>query len=586
MRLTTALLALLTCTLAGPVLAVDALDFSTVGIYGRDFEVCDFTNFKFFARPENYESYARMVREAHERGQFVMVGLYTYDRVTLKGPIEEYFRATDELLDALPLELVDAVFLSEENIAWNNGIEIQNQLYDHVKQRHPKLPVYQWFTPYDAPHAGVRADGWIIDPYRLGTQDFRKYLMKWLSTGLPVINCVNASPEVGDFQSSQDQVEVCREFNVPMFFYAVDSHQGSPFIWMQTDEPELATWRGWFMRVREMCHATDVSRLPLPSAQWSYGIPMEVAGGADNRFAYADDFGNTKFIDDATIDGFGALRWDGFGRRLGVLGGGAVTLTWHLWSVFEMRVPAVTLTVTPVEGAAGGAALSWSGDGNTWQEMAAGEPVPDFAGRNLWVRVRLWAEGPAGEPVLWLDDLAITGETVPPAQRVVQILPEDRRGNFAWRDDFESTRALHQAVITGGEDLQWQRGSVGIHGQDGRAIRPTLRWHFTSERPMQNVTITVESYSHRQLGAHNEIGVSLDGENVLISETTSGREDSTGRYTGTITLDLSGDERFADATELWLHVAMINTAGVATGRSNEIRLVEIAGRLAPAEAAQ
>jgi len=580
MRLMIAVMTLLVCTLAGPALAVDALDFSTVGIYGRDFEECDFTNFKFFPRPENYERYAQMVRDADARGQFVMVGLYTYDRVSLKGPIEEYFRATDELLDALPLELVDIVFLSEENIAWNNGLEIQNQLYDHVKQRYPDLTVYQWFTPYDTPHAGVRADGWIIDPYRLQTQDFRKYLMKWLSTGLPVINCINASPEVGAFSSSQDQVDVCREFNVPMFFYAVDSMQGSPFIWMQTDEPELATWRGWFFRVREMCHATDVSRLPLPGAQWSYGIPMEIAGGADNRFTYIDDFSDTKFIDDATIDGFLSLRWDGFGRRLGVLGGDEATLTWHLWSAFEIRAPAVSLTVVPEEGATGRVALSYSADGNTWREMAAGEALADFAGRNLWVRAQLSAQGPPDEPALWIDDLTISGETVPPAERVVQIVPANRRGNFEWRDDFRSTRAMHQAIIDDGEDLQWERGRVGIRGQDGRAIRPTLRWHFSAERPMRDVTITVESYSHQQLGAHNEIGVSLDGENLLLSETTSGRENASGRYVGTITFDLSGDERFADATDLWLHVTLVNTAGVATGRSNDLRLVEITGRLA------
>lgn len=133
-------------------------------------------------------------------------------------------------MNALPLDLVDIVFLSEENIAWNNGLEIQNALYDHVKAEHPDLPVYQWFTPYDTPHAGLRADGWIIAPYRLNAQDFRTYLMKYVATGLPVINCVNASPSVGAFQSSQDQVDICREFNVPMFFYAVDGIEGSPFI--------------------------------------------------------------------------------------------------------------------------------------------------------------------------------------------------------------------------------------------------------------------------------------------------------------------------------------------------------------------
>jgi len=194
------------------------------------------------------------------------------------------------------------------------------------------------------------------------------------------------------------------------------------------------------------------------------------------------------------------------------------------------------------------------------------------------------AEGPADAVAAWLDDLAITGETVPPAERIVRLEPVNRRGRFEWRDDFESVRALHQAVIDGGEDLEWERGRVGIHGMDGRALRPTLRWHFVAERPLRDVTITVESYSHQQLGARNEIGVSLDGESVLLSETTSGREDPSGRYVGTISFDLSGDEGFADARELWVHFTAVNTAGVKTGHSNDIRILEVTGSIAPEEA--
>jgi len=584
MRARIALTSLLLCVPAVPALAVDALDFSTVGIYGRDFDVCDFTCYKFYPRPENYERYNALIRAAHERGQLVMVGLYTYDRVTLKGPIEEYYRATDDLLDNLPLDLIDIVFLSEENIAWNNGLAIQNQLYDHVKERHPDLPVYQWFTPYDTPHAGLKADGWIIDPYRYQTQDFRKYLMKYVATGLPVINCVNASPEVGVFSSSQDQVDVCREFNIPMFFYAVDGMQGSPFVWMSTDAPRLAEWRGWFMRVREMCHATDTSALPPPSAEWSYGIPIEVAGGEDGRFEYADDFVGQKYIDDATIEGFMSTRWDAFGERLGVLSGRQASLTYHLWSAFEMRSPAVEAGFATADGATGELALSWSSDGNSWQDIEAGQPVADFAGRNLWLRLQMsCAGGVEGRPSAWLDDLSVRGETVPPEERVVRIEPVHRRGRFEYTDDFEATRALHVAEIDGGQWLEWERGRVGVRGHDGERVEARLRWHLVAERPVRDVAVTVESYSHRQLGAHNEIGVSLDGEDVLLSETTSGREDPSGRYVGTIEFDLGEDERFEDATELWVHVTMVNSSHVKTNRSNDIRLLEITGMLAPEE---
>lgn len=573
MRLTVALVAFVAVMAAGRATAVDALDFSTVGIYGQDFEVCDFTCFKMYPKPENYERYVQWIRDADARGQLVMVGLYTYDRVTLKGPIEEYFAKTDELLDALPLELVDIVFLSEENIAWNNGLAIQNQLYDHVKERHPQLPVYQWFTPYDTPHAGLRADGWIIDPYKLYAQDFRKYLMKYLATGLPVINCVNASPSVGHFQSSQDQVAICREFNIPMFFYAVDGIQGSPYIWRDTDDPRLARWRGWFMRVREMAHSTDTSLLPLPSAQWSYGIPVEVAAGDDATFEYSDDFSGQKLIDDATIEGFGHTRWDAFGERLGVLAGRQATLTWHLWSAFEMREPAVAFALDGAEEAV----VSWSADGTAWQGVGPGEVIGDFAGRNLWLRLSV----SAGDEGAWLDDLRITGRSALPEERVVRIEPHSRRGAFEYVDDFEAPRALHVAEIEGGEFLEWTRGKVGIRGHDGRQARSTLTWRLVAERPIASAKVAIESYSHRQLSARNEIGVSLDGETPLLTATTSGLEDASGRYVGTVELDLSADERFAEAQELWVHFTMINTAGVKTNVSNDIRRLEVSGTLAP-----
>ncbi len=563
------------------------LDFSKVGIYGRDFECCDFTVLKFFAPrdADTYQGYAKRVREAAERGQFVLVGLYTYDRVSLSKPIEEYVANTDELLSQLDLSLVDAVCLSEENIIWNNGLEVQNRLYDHVKQQYG-LTVYQWYTPYDVPNAKAKADGWIIDPYRWQTQAFRKYLMKYLVTGKPVINCINASPEIEPWEASQDQVDVCREFNIPMFFYCVDPLQGSPFIWMKTDEPSMARWRGWFFETRTMAHATDTAKLPLPSANYSPGQAVEVAGNEENAFEYADDFLGLKFIDDATLTGFLSLRWDGEQERLGLLASpappAAASLTYHFWSEFEMRNPSVAATfeAEPQSGAA--LEVTVSADGHTWQDADLDQPAADFAGRNLWVRFTMTASGgKPGTPAGWLSDLAVRSDCVPPPARQVQIVPAHRRGNFEYRDDFQAQRALHLAQIEGGEDLEWERGRVQVYGTEGRTVRSTLRWQFVSEKPMTDIRVAIESYSHQQLGAHNEIGVSLDGEDILTGETTAGKEDeggrTPGRYIGTIKFDLSDDARFQGITEFWVHFTMINNARVRTNRSNDVRMLEITG---------
>ncbi len=580
-------LVLVACLLAGLLGHSEAaqLDFSKVGIYGRDFECCDFTVYKFYAPRDEatYERYAKLVREAHDRGQFVLVGLYTYDRVKLSKPIEEYIKNTDELLSHLPLDVIDAVFLSEENIVWNNGLEVQNRLYDHVKQKWG-LTVYQWYTPYDVPNAKAKADGWIIDPYRWQTQAFRKYLMKYLVTGKPVINCINASPEIEPWEASQDQVDVCREFNIPMFFYCVDPLQGSPFIWMKTDEPSMARWRGWFFRTREMAHGTDTSELPLPSADYSPGQPVEVAGDEANRFEYADDFLGLKFIDDATINGFMSLRWDGEKERLGVIASAQpparTSLTYHLFSEFKMRDPSMAATFEPEPGAGASLRVSFSGDGHTWQDTELGRALDGFSGRNFWVRFRVEAGGgEPGRPVAWMSDLAIRGECVPPAARQVELVPTHRRGNFEYRDDFEAQRYLHLAHIEGGEDLEWERGRLSVRGAEGRIVRSALRWKFVSEKPLKKLHLAIKSYAHKQLAAHNEIGVSLDGKNLLVSDTTAGKEDASGRYVGTVEFDLSDDARFKGVTEFWVHFTMINSARVVTNRSNDIHILEVTGNI-------
>jgi hypothetical protein len=380
-------------------------------------------------------------------------------------------------------------------------------------------------------------------------------------------------------------VDVCREFNIPMFFYCVDPLQGSPFVWMKTDEPSMARWRGWFFRTREMAHATDTSKLPLPSTNYSAGQPVEVAGNEENQFEYADDFLGLKFVDDATINGFLSLRWDGESERLGLLGSEtpptAGSLTYHLFSEFEMHSASVAASfeAEPDSGAALTVALS--PDGFTWQEAGPDQPPGEFKGRNLWVRFTMQATGgEAGRPAGWLSDLAIRGECVPPAARQVEIAPAHRRGDFRYRDDFEAQRYLHLAHIEGGEDLEWERGRVGVRGADGRVVQSTLRWKLVAERPMSKIRVTVESYSHKQLAAHNEIGVSLDGENLLVTETTAGKEDPSGRYVGTVELDLSQEERLAGVGEFWVHFTMINKATKRTNRSNDIRRLEVSGQLA------
>jgi len=146
------------------------LGFADIGVYGTLFDFCDFSVYKLrysakTPEPERLARYRKLLHETAASGKRNLVGLYTFDRVKHSRPISEYIANTDAVLDAIDLADVYAVFLSEENVTWANGLNVLNALYDHIKKRHPTLPVYQWLTAPMAPHPKLKADGWCYDLY-------------------------------------------------------------------------------------------------------------------------------------------------------------------------------------------------------------------------------------------------------------------------------------------------------------------------------------------------------------------------------------------------------------------------------------
>lgn len=606
------------------------LDHSHIGVYGTLLDFCDFSVYKFFTPKddEGAAGYAKALHEAHAQGKANLVLIYTFDRVSMERPIEEYFRDTDRLLDGLrdglarmrgddvarrrtrltPLpkgeggeatapprfaEEVYAICLSEENVTWNNGLEVLNRLYDHVKQRYPGLTVYQWMS-YEVPHAKLRADGWIIDPYGYGAQEFRKYLMKYLVEGKPVIACVNASEDVAPWASSEDQVRVCREFNIPVFFFAVDPMHGSPALWRESDDPRLARWRGWVMDVRRQAKQMGTNDLPLSTAEYSPGQAVEVAGDEANGYEYVESFDGLKFIDDATITGFMEMRWDGKNEWLEIVPKAekivSASLAYHLWSEFEMHDPEVRIAAQVNRDPLSSLRVEMSKDAVRW--VAVGESTTDaggrtesvyapadanaFRGRNLWVRITAKGKGKVKEAFVWrLEEVAIRGQCTPPERKEVLLRKWDG-SRVTYTDDFQAPRYLHLADVEGGRDMRWGRGAIEtLGGADGRTVQAGLRYRFVAEAPMANIKIKMSSFAHRALGSYNEVGVSLDGKEILVKASTKGKEREDGRYDGEEVLDLTGDKRFEGIREFYVHLSMVNSAGVKTNPSNRIQRITV-----------
>ncbi len=571
----------------------ERLDFSTIGIYGTVFDFCDYSVFKMMPQddPGKYGHYGDMVDRTWKEGKLNLVGLYCFDRVQYKKPIAEAKRMADEMLAALDLGQVYAVFLSEENVTWNGGLDYLNELYDYIKARHPTLPVYQWYSMPMLPHPKQRADGWIIDPYGFTRERFRRYLQKYLALGLPVIDCINASERPDFGQDSFDQVEVCREFNVPMFFYAVDNKLGSPAIWLRSDDPELKRRREWVQQVAARAHQTDTSKLPLETAEFSTGQPVELGGDEHGRDRYEEDFGQEGFLDDATIRGFTRLRWDGRQETLSFVPraerSSEVELVYHFVSSFELSAPEAE-----VDGRADlrGAELELALSINGWRfehgsGFAGGPEAGKFAlrssaaddekfkGREFWVRLR--GKLPAARAgACTLDGLKVVCAVALPDRREVVLKP-DEEGAVSYREDFGSQKFRHLAELDNAARIEWHRGSIATRGVAGHSNVAGIRQKFVCARPVRSIHLTARCFAHRSLGSSNEIGLSLDGKAPLLRAKTSGREDKTGRFVGTLELDAATDKRFAGVKEFWVHLIMRNSSGVKTNVSNRFEWFKV-----------
>jgi hypothetical protein len=547
------------------------LDFRDIGIYGTSYDFLTLSVYKLLSSDDEarLKRYRDMIHNAHESGKFTLVGLYSFDRISYKQPVNVYIRKTDQLLDALNLNEVDALFLGEENVTWNNGLTVLNELFDHVKSRYAG-PVYQWYTMPDVPHPKQRADGWIIDAYGFRHTEFRRYLMKYLVLGKPVISVINASTNLAPWESSQEQVRVCQEFNIPIFFFAVDPERGSPDIWLNSKDPDLAAWRGWVHRILEMAQQTPVSQIPQPSTQFSMGRPVEIAGNLQGQVNYEETFGSVRFMDDATIEGFLRLRWSGEEENLSVVSHNrestSAILTYHFFSL----LPLTDMTVTTDANA--GVSVDLSTDGQIFH--AGRSPGKDWEGQNLWVRLTL-TKAPEGEIAGGtLRGWSLKGRVIQPMERAIQLRPI--RNQLHYEDNFMATRYFQLAEIDRPDELIPARGGVSIRGRAGGTNRVMIRQHFISETPLEGLRVELISRAQeKNLNAHNELGVSLDGSEIIASDSTRGKANQRGRYDGKLTLNLSSNERLRGIREFWVHMVMVNASGVRTNLSNTLRNLQV-----------
>jgi len=597
---------LATCVLVATIAggAGDAsLSFRTVGFYGIHLPVGDFAFLKFSyngpADDPNIEHYNALLEEVAQAGQKAIVGLYTFDRVTYSKPVEEYVRNTETLVSKLRQDLICAFCLSEENVTWNNGLAILNALYEAVKRR-TDLPCYQWLTVPDPPHPKLAADGWIFDAYGYRGEEFRRHLAKFVVTGLPVIACVNAtSPKpawaaesvlVGEPGSpAEDQMRICREFNVPVFFYAVGNHWGNVHEWFRDDEETTARSRRWALEWISRAHAEPAGTLPLRAAEYLASRPLEVCGGADKSFRVRYAFDDLSFLDYAGVEGLLSLRWDGREEKLFIEGRRAsrrAVLYWHLTSPFDMEA-----LRAEVSGAGKDAQIAlglcptlvhWHGQVVKAEAEEAGftasASLPDdWHGRDAWLMLEM-SLAPEGRVVL--DAIEIKGRTRPPVEKVILLQPGPEAG-VLYRDDFVSPRLLHVAEIDRPEELHWRPGGWHITGAEGASNRVRVRVRFVSEKPLAEGEVRIGAVAWtRDHAARIVASLSADGERPLVRRDTAElpQDEQYARFSGVISLPLAEATELSQTKEFWLLLDFVNESGVRAGPSATISFLEVFGR--------
>ncbi len=582
------------------------LDFSRLGVYAADFEFCTLSVVKVpyagdAATAERLTGLRSRLKASRAAGRTVLLGLYTFDRVKHAHPLAEYIANTDAVLAAVDIEDVHAVFLNEENVTWNNGLAVLNGIYDHVKGVFPRLPVFQWLSAPDGPHPDLKADGWVYDYYGQDRAATRRKVMEYVVTGKPLVFCLNASPDVARFDApgggriSQEQFEVCREFNLPVFAYCVDLRYGNPFIWWHSAAPEIAPWRTWLLGVVDTVRQTAGVRLPLAAADYSDADPVEAAPDAEGWFRWEESFERVDFLRRCSARGFRNLRWDAGGRRLLLEPVSAAFRQTELFvrvvSDFVMSAPEASLEVGSTA-SPGGVRLQLSATGHNWPHSAfcrqdasllavsaAGDPA--FAGREFWVRVSADV-GEAAATALALDSLRFACRVTPPAQPGLCLEP-DRQGQLCFEDRFASAKYRWLAVIENGDAIAWMPGQLAISGVAGRGNRVVLRWPVTCARPMSDLAVTLDGRANGpNLGATTTLGASLDGLALLATVSTRDRPaDRNGWQHGPLELDLGSDARFAGVQAFWVHIELVNGSGVKTNPSNQVTRLAIHGRAEP-----
>ncbi|MDA0835643.1 MAG: hypothetical protein O2955_14435 [Planctomycetota bacterium] len=548
----TALVAIVVGLICQPTIAAERLTIHHVGEYAavpwtadgaRNTRV-EHLNFSVASVNLNGEigeaflaSWADHARHGAEQGKVFLPRVYFWDgNDRFEGPLRDidvYWQRLDTFLAAMPLKKFYGIVLAEENVAGGGRAEILTELYRRIKSKYD-LAVYQWWSPSgNVPTWNIPADGWVIDEYFMGKARFRRIVQRYLVTGVPLVVMPHAAWSTGEqpwsdatWQSLEDQLQVCHEYNLPTAFY-----------WVYNTGTHFGLDTGNFMdeiNARILAWTKEAQSLPadyagLPRANVGIGDGLEIAPFEDGSLVFHDGFDTSQFIEDADLEGFQNLLWDE-SRTLALRSGNGEPPRSSLTYRFDGDFPAHNIKiVVPVRYLATGsrATLSLSTDGGkTWPHATStdGESpqILSISTKNdrrvskyksFRVRIALEGEISDGSVVARVDDVHMTAElTVPPEPAITLKASADDPKRFSYRDDFQTQKFRYSAKISQLDKIEWSRGSIAVRMQPGGA-QPELIWKVNAPRRLARISVAVDGKANRgSLGTNHYLDMSADGK--------------------------------------------------------------------------
>jgi len=531
------------------------------------------------------QRWANVARCAGMQGKVFLPRIYFWDgRDRFEGPLhdfEVYWRRMDQFLAAMPLDNFYGIVLAEENVTYGGRPAVLIEMYRRIKEKYG-IRVFQWWSPSGTvPSYIVPSDGWVINEYRLGGARFRRIVQRYLVTGAPLVVMPWAAWDrgrdpwprngSGPWQRLEDQLQTCREYNLPTAFYWV-YNGGCNFGMMES------TFMGEINK-RILDWVKEVQGLPadydgLPSADIGQGDGLEIGPNDKGLLIFVDDFASSQFVEDADVEGFRDLLWEP-DRMLALRSWNGrkpqAALTYRFEGEFPVEGIEASVAVPFLEPGSR-VALRLSADGGaTWPRAAethggaaqtlvvSTEDDANFHHvRSFRVRIEMASVRSDGEAAARIDDVRVSARLVVPEDPSVHLVPcPEKPDHLIYLDDFQTQKYRVSAKVFNGEHLEWSRGRIAVRMRPGGS-RPELVWHVRSDRPLKNIAAFVDGRANNGcLGTNHYLALSTDGRSWTHEVSTVGWpfNRSGWAYHG-LAAEAGDDPDFAGVTEFYVRLRM------------------------------